>query len=198
MPTISEELFEAVQSKSKDLMDHAAASIVHGGPFVNAVNAHGTPILVLAAKKNFAHGLSVLVHKGAALNARDQEGATALIWAAHMGWAEGVELLLEFGASPFSKDACNYPPRDALGYATKAGSVDCCALIELAMEAENPSRFKKVRQDLDRPLRDSYFRNEVASRKAAAGPAFEARRFKRALEAATRKPTNQEPERMRL
>jgi hypothetical protein len=66
------------------------------------------------------------------------------------------------------------------------------------MEAENPARFKKLREDLDRPIRGASFRAEVAERKTLERPAFEARVLKNSLEKSTRMPHEPAPEAMRL
>jgi ankyrin repeat protein len=135
LPSLPEEAAELARKG-----DTAGLSaLIKGGLAVDAQDAKGNTLLMLAAYHGKAETVAMLLLKsGATVDLRNDKGQTPLGGVAFKGYADIATLLLDAGADPVA-DQGGSTPAD---FATLAGKTEILALLQARRDqAARPTRW---------------------------------------------------------
>lgn len=114
------------------------ASLLKGGLPVDARDAKGNTLLMLASYHGRAEVVKLLLKSGATVDLRNDKGQTPLGGVAFKGYVEIATLLLDAGADPVA-DQGGSTPAD---FATLAGKTEILALLQARRDnAAKPTRW---------------------------------------------------------
>ena len=114
------------------------AAMIKDGLAVDAQDAKGNTLLMLASYHGKAETVAMLLKAGATVDLRNDKGQTPLGGVAFKGYAEIATLLLDAGADPVA-DQGGSTPAD---FATLAGKTEILALIQARRDnAAKPTRW---------------------------------------------------------
>jgi uncharacterized protein len=126
----------AVLARNGDAIGLGA--LLKGGLAVDARDAKGNTLLMLASYHGRAEVVKLLLKSGAAVDLRNDKGQTPLGGVAFKGYAEIATLLLDAGADPLA-DQGGSTPAD---FATLAGKTEILALLQARRDnAAKPTRW---------------------------------------------------------
>jgi len=112
--------------------------LLNDGLAVDARDAKGNTLLMLASYHGRAEVVKLLLKSGAAVDLRNDKGQTPLGGVAFKGYAEIATLLLDAGADPLA-DQGGSTPAD---FATLAGKSEILALLQARRDnAAKPTRW---------------------------------------------------------
>jgi ankyrin repeat protein len=113
-------------------------ALLKGGLAVDARDAKGNTLLMLASYHGRAEVVQLLVKSGATVDLRNDKGQTPLGGVAFKGYVEIATLLLDAGADPLA-DQGGSTPAD---FATLAGKTEILALLQARRDnAAQPTRW---------------------------------------------------------
>ncbi len=116
----------------------ALAYLLKGGQAVDARDAKGNTLLMLASYHGRTEVVKLLLKSGATVDLRNDKGQTPLGGVAFKGYAEIATLLLDAGADPVA-DQGGSTPAD---FATLAGKAEILALLQARRDnAAKPTRW---------------------------------------------------------
>ena len=114
------------------------AAMIKDGLAVDARDAKGNTLLMLASYHGRAEVVKLLLKSGATVDLRNDKGQTPLGGVAFKGYVEIATLLLDAGADPLA-DQGGSTPAD---FATLAGKTEILALLQARREnAAKPTRW---------------------------------------------------------
>lgn len=114
------------------------AALLKAGQVVDARDAKGNTLLMLASYHGRAEVVKLLLKSGATVDLRNDKGQTPLGGVAFKGYAEIATLLLDAGADPVA-DQGGSTPAD---FATLAGKTEILALLQPRRDnAAKPTRW---------------------------------------------------------
>ena len=114
------------------------AAMIKDGLAVDAQDAKGNRLLMLASYHGKAETVAMLLKAGATVDLRNDKGQTALGGVAFKGYVEIATLLLDAGADPVA-DQGGSTPAD---FATLAGKTEILALLQARRDnAAKPTRW---------------------------------------------------------
>jgi ankyrin repeat protein len=114
------------------------ASLLKGGLPVDARDAKGNTLLMLASYHGRAEVVKLLLKSGATVDLRNDKGQTPLGGVSFKGYVEIATLLLDAGADPVA-DQGGSTPAD---FATLAGKAEILALLQSRRDnAAKPTRW---------------------------------------------------------
>ena len=116
--------------------------LLNDGLAVDARDAKGNTLLMLASYHGRAEVVKLLLKSGATVDLRNDKGQTPLGGVAFKGYAEIATLLLDAGADPLA-DQGGSTPAD---FATLAGKTEILALLQARRDnaAKPPRWFSKL------------------------------------------------------
>ena len=113
-------------------------ALLKGGLAVDARDAKGNTLLMLASYHGRAEVVKLLLKSGATVDLRNDKGQTPLGGVAFKGYVEIATLLLDAGADPVA-DQGGSTPAD---FATLAGKTEILALLQARRDnAAKPTRW---------------------------------------------------------
>ena len=113
-------------------------ALLKGGLAVDARDAKGNTLLMLASYHGRAEVVKLLLNSGATVDLRNDKGQTPLGGVAFKGYVEIATLLLDAGADPLA-DQGGSTPAD---FATLAGKSEILALLQARRDnAAKPTRW---------------------------------------------------------
>ena len=113
-------------------------ALLQGGLTVDARDAKGNTLLMLASYHGRAEVVKLLLKSGATVDLRNDKGQTPLGGVAFKGYVEIATLLLDAGADPLA-DQGGSTPAD---FATLAGKTEILALLQSRRDnAAQPTRW---------------------------------------------------------
>jgi ankyrin repeat protein len=113
-------------------------ALLKGGLTVDARDAKGNTLLMLASYHGRAEVVKLLLKSGATVDLRNDKGQTPLGGVAFKGYVEIATLLLDAGADPLA-DQGGSTPAD---FATLAGKTEILALLQSRRDnAAKPTRW---------------------------------------------------------
>ena len=113
-------------------------ALLKGGLAVDARDAKGNTLLMLASYHGRAEVVKLLLKSGAAVDLRNDKGQTPLGGVAFKGYAEIATLLLDAGADPLADQGGS----TAADFATLAGKTEILALLQSRRDnAAKPTRW---------------------------------------------------------
>jgi uncharacterized protein len=113
-------------------------ALLKGGQAVDARDAKGNTLLMLASYHGRAEVVKLLLNSGATVDLRNDKGQTPLGGVAFKGYVEIATLLLDAGADPLA-DQGGSTPAD---FATLAGKTEILALLQARRDnAAKPTRW---------------------------------------------------------
>ncbi len=113
-------------------------ALLKGGLQVDARDAKGNTLLMLASYHGRAEVVKLLLKSGATVDLRNDKGQTPLGGVAFKGYVEIATLLLDAGADPVA-DQGGSTPAD---FATLAGKIEILALLQARRDnAAMPTRW---------------------------------------------------------
>ena len=113
-------------------------ALLKGGLQVDARDAKGNTLLMLASYHGWAEVVKLLLKSGASVDLRNDKGQTPLGGVAFKGYVEIATLLLDAGADPLA-DQGGSTPAD---FATLAGKTEILALLQSRRDnAAKPTRW---------------------------------------------------------
>ena len=113
-------------------------ALLKGGLAVDARDAKGNTLLMLASDHGRAEVVKLLLKSGATVDLRNDKGQTPLGGVAFKGYVEIATLLLDAGADPLA-DQGGSTPAD---FATLAGKSEILALLQARRDnAAKPTRW---------------------------------------------------------
>ena len=114
------------------------AAMIKDGLAVDAQDAKGNTLLMLASYHGKAETVAMLLKSGATVDLRNDKGQTPLGGVAFKGYVEIATLLLDAGADPVA-DQGGSTPAD---FATLAGKTEILALLQARRDnAAKPTRW---------------------------------------------------------
>ena len=114
------------------------AALIKDGLAVDAQDAKGNTLLMLASYHGKAETVAMLLKAGATVDLRNDKGQTPLGGVAFKGYVEIATLLLDAGADPVA-DQGGSTPAD---FATLAGKTEILALLQARRDnAAKPTRW---------------------------------------------------------
>ena len=114
------------------------AAMIKDGLAVDAQDAKGNTLLMLASYHGKAETVAMLLKSGATVDLRNDKGQTPLGGVAFKGYVEIATLLLDAGADPVA-DQGGSTPAD---FATLAGKAEILALLQARRDnAAKPTRW---------------------------------------------------------
>ena len=114
------------------------AAMIKDGLAVDAQDAKGNTLLMLASYHGKAETVAMLLKSGATVDLRNDKGQTPLGGVAFKGYVEIATLLLDAGADPLA-DQGGSTPAD---FATLAGKSEILALLQARRDnAAKPTRW---------------------------------------------------------
>ena len=114
------------------------AGLLKGGLAVDAQDAKGNTLLMLAGYHGRTEAVRLLLKSGATVDLRNAKGQTPLGGVAFKGYVEIATLLLDAGAGPVA-DQGGSTPAD---FATLAGKTEILALLQARRDnAAQPTRW---------------------------------------------------------
>ena len=114
------------------------AAMIKDGLAVDAQDAKGNTLLMLASYHGKAETVAMLLKSGATVDLRNDKGQTPLGGVAFKGYVEIATLLLDAGADPLA-DQGGSTPAD---FATLAGKAEILALLQARRDnAAKPTRW---------------------------------------------------------
>ena len=114
------------------------AAMIKDGLAVDAQDAKGNTLLMLASYHGKAETVAMLLKAGATVDLRNDKGQTPLGGVAFKGYVEIATLLLDAGADPVA-DQGGSTPAD---FATLAGKTEILALLQARRDnAAKPTRW---------------------------------------------------------
>ena len=114
------------------------AALIKGGQEVDARDAKGNTLLMLAGYHGRAEVVKLLLKSGATVDLRNDKGQTPLGGVAFKGYTEIATLLLDAGADPLADQGGSTP----VDYATMFGRQEILALLrERRGAAAKPTRW---------------------------------------------------------
>ena len=114
------------------------AALIKGGLSVDAQDAKGNTLLMLASYHGKAEVVKLLLQSSATVDLRNEKGQTPLGGVAFKGYVEIATLLLDAGADPIA-DQGGSTPAD---FATLAGKTEILALLQQRRDrAAQPTRW---------------------------------------------------------
>ena len=116
----------------------ALAYLLKGGQAVDARDAKGNTLLMLASYHGRTEVVKLLLKSGATVDLRNDKGQTPLGGVAFKGYAEIATLLLDAGADPLADQGGQTP----VDYATMFGRLEILVLLrERRGAAAKPTRW---------------------------------------------------------
>ena len=113
-------------------------ALLKGGQAIDARDAKGNTLLMLASYHGRAEVVKLLLKSGATVDLRNDKGQTPLGGVAFKGYVEIATLLLDAGADPVA-DQGGSTPAD---FATLAGKTEILALLQARRDnAAKPTRW---------------------------------------------------------
>ena len=113
-------------------------ALLKGGQAIDARDAKGNTLLMLASYHGRAEVVKLLLNSGATVDLRNDKGQTPLGGVAFKGYVEIATLLLDAGADPVA-DQGGSTPAD---FATLAGKTEILALLQARRDnAVKPTRW---------------------------------------------------------
>jgi ankyrin repeat protein len=138
MPTTSQPLPEAAAELARKGDEAGLAVLLKGGLTVDARDAKGNTLLMLAGYHGRAEVVKLLLKSGSTVDLRNDKGQTPLGGVAFKGYVEIATLLLDAGADPVA-DQGGSTPAD---FATLAGKAEILALLQSRRDnAAKPTRW---------------------------------------------------------
>ena len=133
-PTLPEEAAELARKGDTA----GLAALIKGGLAVDARDAKGNTLLMLASYHGRAEVVKLLLKSGATVDLRNDKGQTPLGGVAFKGYVEIATLLIDAGADPVA-DQGGSTPAD---FATLAGKSEILALLQARRDnAAKPTRW---------------------------------------------------------
>ena len=138
MPTTSQPLPEEAAELAREGDAAGLAALIKGGLAVDARDAKGNTLLMLASYHGRAEVVKLLLKSGATVDLRNDKGQTPLGGVAFKGYVEIATLLLDASADPVA-DQGGSTPAD---FATLAGKTEILALLQARRDnAAKPTRW---------------------------------------------------------
>jgi len=136
--TIPNPLPEAAADLARNGDAAGLGGLLNDGLAVDARDAKGNTLLMLASYHGRAEVVKLLLKSGATVDMRNDKGQTPLGGVAFKGYAEIATLLLDAGADPLA-DQGGSTPAD---FATLAGKTEILALLQARRDnAAKPTRW---------------------------------------------------------
>ena len=136
--TIPNPLPEAAADLARNGDAAGLGGLLNDGLAVDARDAKGNTLLMLASYHGRAEVVKLLLKSGATVDMRNEKGQTPLGGVAFKGYAEIATLLLDAGADPLA-DQGGSTPAD---FATLAGKTEILALLQARRDnAAKPTRW---------------------------------------------------------
>ena len=138
MSSISDSLPDAAADLARNGDAIGLDGLLKGGLAVDARDAKGNSLLMLASYHGRAEVVKLLLKSGATVDLRNDKGQTPLGGVAFKGYVEIATLLLDAGADPVA-DQGGSTPAD---FATLAGKTEILALLQARRDnAAKPTRW---------------------------------------------------------
>ena len=138
MSSTSDSLPDAAADLARNGDANGRSALLKGGLAVDARDAKGNTLLMLASYHGRAEVVKLLLKSGATVDLRNDKGQTPLGGVAFKGYVEIATLLLDAGADPLA-DQGGSTPAD---FATLAGKTEILALLQSRREnAAKPTRW---------------------------------------------------------
>ena len=138
MPTSNQSLPDAAADLARKGDTEGLALMLKGGLVVDACDAKGNTLLMLASYHGRAEVVKLLLKSGATVDLRNDKGQTPLGGVAFKGYVEIATLLLDAGADPVA-DQGGSTPAD---FATLAGKTEILVLLQARRDnAAKPTRW---------------------------------------------------------
>ena len=138
MPTTRQPLTDEAAELARKGDTAGLAALIKDGLAVDAQDAKGNTLLMLAAYHGKAEAVKLLLKSGATVDLRNDKGQTPLGGVAFKGYVEIATLLLDAGADPVA-DQGGSTPAD---FATLAGKTEILALLQARRDnAAKPTRW---------------------------------------------------------
>ena len=138
MSSTSDSLPDAAADLARNGDAIGLAGLLKGGLAVDAPDAKGNTLLMLASYHGRAEAVKLLLKSGATVDLRNDKGQTPLGGVAFKGYVETATLLLDAGADPVA-DQGGSTPAD---FATLAGKTEILALLQARRDnAAKPTRW---------------------------------------------------------
>ncbi len=138
MPTTRQPLTDEAAELARKGDTAGLAALIKDGLAVDARDAKGNTLLMLASYHGRAEVVKLLLKSGATVDLRNDKGQTPLGGVAFKGYVEIATLLLDAGADPVA-DQGGSTPAD---FATLSGKSDILALLQARRDnAAKPTRW---------------------------------------------------------
>ena len=138
MPTTRQPLTDEAAELARKGDTAGLAALIKDGLAVDARDAKGNTLLMLASYHGRAEVVKLLLKSGATVDLRNDKGQTPLGGVAFKGYVEIATLLLDAGADPLA-DQGGSTPAD---FATLAGKSEILALLQARRDnAAKPTRW---------------------------------------------------------
>ena len=138
MPTTRQPLTDEAAELARKGDTAGLAALIKDGLAVDARDAKGNTLLMLASYHGRAEVVKLLLKSGATVDLRNDKGQTPLGGVAFKGYVEIATLLLDAGADPVA-DQGGSTPAD---FATLAGKSEILALLQARRDnAAKPTRW---------------------------------------------------------
>ena len=138
MPTTRQPLTDEAAELARKGDTAGLAALIKDGLAVDARDAKGNTLLMLASYHGRAEVVKLLLKSGATVDLRNDKGQTPLGGVAFKGYVEIATLLLDAGADPVA-DQGGSTPAD---FATLAGKTEILALLQARRDnAAKPTRW---------------------------------------------------------
>ena len=138
MPTTRQPLTDEAAELARKGDTAGLAALIKDGLAVDARDAKGNTLLMLASYHGRAEVVKLLLKSGATVDLRNDKGQTPLGGVAFKGYVEIATLLLDAGADPVA-DQGGSTPAD---FATLAGKTEILSLLQSRRDnAAKPTRW---------------------------------------------------------
>ena len=138
MSSTSDSLPDAAADLARNGDAAGLGALLKGGLAIDARDAKGNTLLMLASYHGRAEVVKLLLKSGATVDLRNDKGQTPLGGVAFKGYVEIATLLLDAGADPLA-DQGGSTPAD---FATLAGKSEILALLQARRDnAAKPTRW---------------------------------------------------------